>query len=92
MLKYDPDQLRNELELDYGSSLIGYKYPAANSVKRQLNKKLDDSVSILDFGVVGDGVHDDTLALMEALEYCYENKVGINGVSGLRSKITDTIY
>lgn len=92
VLKYDPDQLRNELELGYGSSLIGYKYPAANSVKRQLNKKLDDSVSILDFGVVGDGVHDDTLALMEALEYCYENKVGINGVSGLRSKITDTIY
>lgn len=81
-----------ELEKQTGSSLIGYKYPAANSVKRQLNKKLDDSVSILDFGVVGDGVHDDTLALMEALEYCYENKVGINGVSGLRSKITDTIY
>ncbi|HEK0413739.1 TPA: hypothetical protein SMP28_000983 [Proteus mirabilis] len=85
------NSLRTELKEGDGS-LIGYKYPAANSVKRQLNKKLDDSVSILDFGVVGDGVHDDTLALMEALEYCYENKVGINGVSGLRSKITDTIY
>ncbi|GLX63370.1 hypothetical protein KMU_14110 [Proteus vulgaris] len=81
-----------ELEKQTGSSFIGYKYPTKNSTKRTVNKKLDDSVSILDFGVVGDGVHDDTYALMEVLEYCYENKVGINGVSGLRSKITDTIY
>lgn len=81
-----------ELEKQTGSSFIGYKYPTKNSTKRTVNKKLDDSVSILDFGVVGDGVHDDTYALMEALEYCYENKVGINGVSGLMSKITDTIY
>lgn len=48
------------------SSLIIYDPPFANSVPTTVENKLAESVSVQDFGAVGDGVTDDTQAFVRA--------------------------
>lgn len=56
-----------ELAKPTGSTLVGYKWKqSGSSVYRTLQEKLDDFVSVLDFGAKGDGVTDDSSAFSNA--------------------------
>ncbi|QYC51789.1 tail spike protein [Proteus phage vB_PmiS_PM-CJR] len=84
--------IKEELASSNGANMIGYKLPHDLSILRKLSVKIDERVSLLDFGLIGDGIADDSNAIQKALDYCYEKKVGLTGKYGLKSKVTKTIY
>jgi hypothetical protein len=59
-----------DLKEAQGSSLVGFKQAGAGAVERTGQDKMRESVSVKDFGAVGDGVADDTVALLNFFTHC----------------------
>jgi len=56
------NEIVSDLAASSGSSLVGYTQGGISAVSRTVQGKLRESVSVKDFGAVGNGVTDDTAA------------------------------
>ena len=73
-----------------GAGLVGYRNSSASSTARTVLSKLRDTVSLKDFGAIGDNVADDTAALNAAIAYCNTNSKTLF-IPGGNYKITSNI-
>ena len=64
------DENGNPIAVDYGLTQAFPSFTASglSAANRSMNDKMSDMISIRDFGAVGDGINDDTLAIASALQ------------------------
>ena len=53
-----------------GAAMVGYTPAGTGAVATTVKEKLRETVSVKDFGAVGDGAADDTAAILAAYTYC----------------------
>jgi hypothetical protein len=78
-----------------GASLVGYHPAGTGAVATTVQAKLRESVSVKDFGAIGDGVADDTLAVQAAVTYCVQNRKALFVPAGtyiIRPATNGTVY
>ena len=102
MVRYDADEtvaqrldalgnLRADLaSADDGGALVGFRQVGAGAVERTVQDKLRETVSVKDFGAVGDGIVDDTAAVQAAVTHCHTNSMALFVPAGTY-KITASI-
>lgn len=80
--------LRVALAASGGSALVGYLAAGSGAVATTVQTKLRESVSVKDFGAVGDGVTDDTAAISLAIASSATSIIFPNGTYKVTSPIT----
>lgn len=87
-----------ELLSSSGSSLVGFIQSGTGAAYRTVQSKLRDTVSVKDFGAVGDGVADDTAAFIAAYTAHPGEAIRVPGpsvgykITGLLTLPTNTIF
>jgi hypothetical protein len=71
------------------ASTVGYTYPATGAAGQTVQARLEQYVSVKDFGAVGDGVADDTAAIQAAVNTGMPLNWG-NGTYRITSAVTAT--
>ena len=56
---------------------VSYNEGGAGAVTRTVQSKLQESVSVMDFGAICDGTTDDTVAVQKAVTYCVTNNTNL---------------
>lgn len=92
---YSSSELGNTTNPALGDALVGFRQSndAGNltgAVGRTVHQKLQELISVLDFGAVGDGVADDTVAIQNAIN-AFSPEGGILNFPAGRYRVTDTI-
>jgi hypothetical protein len=70
---------------------VSFVQSGAGAVTRSVENKLRDVVSVKDFGAVGDGVTDDTVAIQNALNFVADNRGTLSFGTNSKYKITAPI-
>jgi len=72
---------QSALSLPSGSSQVGFLQTGTGSVATTVQSKLQETVSVKDFGAYGDGTADDTLAIQTALNSGAKIVYGVPGAT-----------